>query len=524
MNIKRNKMKWPTDSRRLWIFISATTILLLFFPSFLCRYSLSGTVMNVMRVGIGYSSSVKYLDPASINTAFEYDILQNLYGRLLRYDQSGQLVADVPVSFSWSELEAKFEFGNKAITASGHVINARDAEISLKRLVFKGKSGHGDIRRFLCPGHKMGSLHEKCPGIRVEGNTLILQVAVSEYLPMLINTLEGADYSIIPKSSIDEITGELKDTSHRNTSGPFYVESDSEIGRIVMAANESHYLFHSDMPNKVEIVPDSNGGLLKGFIDGAIDYLPTSAYFTGKLGAQLVSDKKNEVHETLPVSITFMRFSPSARREFSIEQRLYAGLIAGSAFIKHYGSLGGRPTEQFFQVFSDGTLSEIELDELRKNRDRIIKHPPTFHKPIDFGVPESEFKILADELRSNSSIRVIPTKRHPISMKNEERPSMYYVMTDSAWAENLSLIGYNFESGTFNLPGLDPNQWFQHYISIRDKGERMKLLRKLHFDILQNASIVPVEVAPYFSVARAGWKLNQSKIMVGTELWAIRRN
>ena len=108
-------------------------------------------------------------------------------------------------------------------------------------------------------------------------------------------------------------------------------------------------------------------------------------------------------------------------------------------------------------------------------------------------------------------------------MNVEERPDMYYVSTDTAWSENMSLLGYNFQIGTFRYPGLDSDVWFQNYISIRDKEERMKLLRSLHLNILKNASIVPIEVAPFYAIAKPGWILNQSKITVGNDLWTIRR-
>lgn len=479
---------------------------------------------SIMRVGIHYPRSVSNLDPAEIRTAFDYDILQNIYGRLLRYDEKTQLVADIPSSFSWSESEVRFVFGDKVKTIDGHLIDAQDAALSLKRLVLKGMSGHGDIRRFLCPGFKMNSLEEDCPGIAVEGNTLILRVVSPDFLSMLIGALESADYSIIPRSNFDATTGELRDKNHRNTSGPYYVEKDSETGHIVLAANPNHYLYNPEMPVKVEVVPDAEGGPLQGFVDGKIDYLPTSAYFTGEIGKALLADKSNDVNETLPISLTFIGFSKHGLNKFSPEQRLYAGLVVGAAFVKNFGSLGGRRTEQFFQTFSDGTLDENELEKVRDTRAKVLANPPVFSEPIIYGVPATKFEVIAKELEGVPGIKVVSTGVHAIHLKPEERPDMFYVITDSAWAENMTLISYSFQTGSFYLPGLDADKWFQNYISIRDKEGRMKLLRKLHFDVLNFASIVPIEAAPFFSLVRSGWKLNQSKIMIGTELWTIRRN
>ena len=141
------------------------------------------------------------------------------------------------------------------------------------------------------------------------------------------------------------------------------------------------------------------------------------------------------------------------------------------------------------------------------------------------GVPEEKFAAMSDAVRDVPFIRVVSMgKVHPVSLSDEKKPDMFFGTTDSAWAENISLLGYNFESGLFSIPGLDSNKWLQDYITIGSKEQRMGVLRKLHYDVLQNATIVPLEVTPFFSLIKAGWKLNQSKIMIGTELWALRRN
>lgn len=195
--------------------------------------------------------------------------------------------------------------------------------------------------------------------------------------------------------------------------------------------------------------------------------------------------------------------------------------MAGHAYVKHFGSVGAKPTQQFFQTLSDGTLDDEDLGKIKSLREST--EVPQFDSPIRFGVPESKFEVLRNELKEAKGILVVPTKVHPILMKAEDRTDMYYVTTDTAWLENLSLLSYNFQMGSFSYPGIDADNWIQHYISTSDKNERMKLLRSLHFNILKNASIVPIEVAPFYGIAKPGWKLNQSKVAVGNDLWLIRR-
>ena len=345
-----------------------------------------------MKVALGYDGSVTSLDPAKIDTVFQYDLIQNLYGRLLRYNEKNELVADIPKSFSWTESEVRFEFSDKVTTISGHVITAHDAEVSIKRLILKGQSGHGDIRRFLCPKFELKSLYETCPGIHTEKNTLILKVINPDFLPMLLSSLQSADYSILPSSVVEPRDGSIIEKSHRETSGPYFVKTDSPTGHLILRANPRHYLFKSAMVQEIELIPPSEGDVVEGLKSGRIDYLPTSIYFSGPMAEALIKDKANEIYETLPTSLIVLRFSPHGIDGFTPEQRMYAGLLAGNAYVKHFGSIGGKPTEQFFQTFTDGTLDEKDLAFIRNLRN--ASPAPVFKTPMTFGVPESKFEVL----------------------------------------------------------------------------------------------------------------------------------
>ena len=305
------------NRNRLLIAGGVTLVLIAGVLNFALRATKENIVKTSLRMASGFTTSVTLLDPATIETAFDYDLAQNLYGRLLRYDETNQLVADIPKSFSWTESEVRFEFSNRAITASGHVINALDAEASLKRLIMKGGSGHGDIRKFLCPQHELRSLDDNCPGIRVEGNVLILRAVKSSYLSMLMNSLQNADYSILPLTVIDRQSGDLVDKRHYETSGPYFASTDSATGHIILSANKSHYLFAPDLVQTVELIPPAEGDPIDGFKSGKIDYVPTSVYFSGDAVAGLIADHANEVYETLPTSLTLMRFSRAGLSRFT---------------------------------------------------------------------------------------------------------------------------------------------------------------------------------------------------------------
>jgi ABC-type transport system substrate-binding protein len=478
--------------------------------------------MPTVRIALYLPKSVNAFDPGAIFEVAQYHMANYLYGRLLKYDDEGQLTVDVPTSFSWSESSVRFVFGDKVKTQSGHTIDAEDAALSIKRLIMRGKSGHGDIRRFLCPGFKLKSLQETCPGISVSSNVLTLTVKNSFQLPMLVAALESADYSIIPRHVIDPKTGELTDKTHHETSGAYFVLEDSNDGHVVLSANRGSYLYSKDMPDPVQIMPLTSPEAAKAFLNHQIDVLPTTQFWASVDGKKILADKRNAIHETLPFRVLFILFSDAALKDFTPEQRMYAGIKAGEAFRKNFGQAGGRPTEQFFQVLSDGTLNDLELSEIKRLRSG--PKPPNLPRPITYSGYHQHFAQMSKALSEDSEIKVLDDSTHPLEMSPDKRPDMYILVTDSAWTENFSLIGYNLQIGIFSLPGVNSDEWFNKYISIEDKEKRIGALRKFHFDMLKNASFIPIEVAPYYAAAQPGWVINHNKLSEGTNLWSLRRN
>jgi hypothetical protein len=477
--------------------------------------------MSSIRVGLNWTGSAQELDPGNIVLATQYHLISNLYGRLIKYNQSGQLVSDVPKSFELFDRSIRFIFDSRATTVDGHTIDARDAELSLKRLILKGTAGHGDIRKFLCPGYQLKSLEDRCPGVSRDGNSLTLTVEKSEYLPLLIPTLQSADYSIIPASVINPTNGELLDKRHRNTSGPYYVEEDDKEGNLILRANPRHYLYNEQMPLEVKYV--ALGGSRNGselFLEGKIDVLPTQHYWTGEAATKILTSSNFNVHETLPIRLLLIMFSESALKKFSVQQRFVSALAVGNAFREKFGMQGGTLTSQFFQALSDGSLTNDEL----KTISRVRKEASTQTKnPMVYGALPRHFERLQNNFTNDSNVIIKKVEQSPFSLPKTERPDLFVATNDAAWTENISLIGYNIEVGTFTLPNIDLSEWLQNYISISEKDQRIKVLRELHLKMLMNASFVPIEAAPYYAAAHKPWVFNQSKLAAGTDLWMMRK-
>jgi len=476
---------------------------------------------KMIRMAYDFDATMTELDPAKIRTIYQYNLIRNLYGRLVEYDSNSNLIAGVPTSFSWHGNEIEFVFGDRATTIDGHIITARDAELSLKRLIVLGKSGHGDIRRFICPDHVLENIDDACPGIKTSDNRLIIKVVASHFVPILLEALESADYSIIPADVLTKENLSLL-REHRNTSGPYYIEAILPNGGLVLKANPHHYLFDPNMPQTIETVVIPYSQAIQSFQTGVIDLLPTTQNLTESEITFFRDSKSAEIHETLPLKLSIIRFSPSALRNFSIDQRLYAGLHAIEVFKRKIKYPDGKPTVQFFQALSDGALTEDQLKELKQQRENIAA--PRFERQIGIKVLSSYMSFLYDELKKYPEFSVSETKTSVISLAPENRPDMYVVTTDSAWTEDFNLIGYHFHEQTFLLPGMDPDAWLKNYIETSDKTERIAKLNRLHFELLKNVIFIPYHVSPYFAVARKPWHLNQSNLSAGTCLWRLRTN
>lgn len=128
-----------------------------------------------MKMATVFKKSSPQLDPAAINSIEEYELVQNLYRPLVEYDLSHNLVPGLAKNFYWEGESLIFEFDpSRVVTFDGDSVTAEDAARSLKRAIFYGKTGHGDLRTFLCPNQKLKSIDDSCPGINTEQGKLIL--------------------------------------------------------------------------------------------------------------------------------------------------------------------------------------------------------------------------------------------------------------------------------------------------------------------------------------------------------------
>lgn len=476
-----------------------------------------------MKMATVFFKSAQDLDPSKILSMEEYELVQNLHSSLVEYDINQNLQPGVAKSFVWEGDDLVFEFDPKrAVTVDGDAIGAEDAARSLKRSVLYGGTGHGDLRTFLCPGQKLNSIDDACPGIQVRDGRLVLTPVRPYYKSHLVKILANADYAILPRKALSGDPAKPAIISQRNTTGPYYLDKDDAGGAWVLKINPSSYHYHADMPQLIELVPTDYGEAAARLMKGDFDYLAASAIVGGE-DFDRVLDRTREFnfHESMAFRIRLICFSPRALKEFTPAQRFHGARLM-EAYLKQLKSLrGSKPTVEYFQALSEGTLSEPQRQEISNLRKS--EQGGALPRPFTIGGPKENAEKLRAYFKDNPEIRVLDLDDYPYGLPVDQRPDIYVVSSDSAWTESLASLGHNFEAHIFQLPGLDGGLWLRDYIETPDKDVRLRKLKQLHFDLLKNAAIYPVAVSPYFTVARKPWTLGFSTFSSGTELWQVRK-
>jgi hypothetical protein len=513
--------RWPKHTARAALF---SAVLLAAFGSVRLAGSrfLKRQDSKVLRVAYPIFSSVTSIDPAHVSTANEASLVRNIYSRLVEYSNDGKLVGGVAESFEWRGDEIRLPIRKNLKTIDGWQVTARDVEISLKRLLIKQSNTHGDLANFLCPGARLEKLNDECRGIRVDGNTVILIPADESKKTFLLPLLASLDFSIIPEMALSRTGRGLEIADFRNTSGPYYVERDDIKGSYLLRANPSHYRYSLEMPQSIQIVSTRHEEMIPRFESGEVDLIPTvdSPRYSDilKLRERV---PESDLHQTLPIKIWAVMYSRRAQSELSDEQRIYLGKKIRAVYLNTFADVGINPTLEFFPVLGDGSLSSEQRDALMNVYSKDDR--PVFKRKIIFGAPPSNVDRVRRAFIGIPEVEVVEIRKALWELPENEQPDLGIFYTDSAFYEDISLISYNAEIGTFGMSRGEGVKWLNQYMATSEKLDRLELLRRLHFDILKRGLIIPLGAAPYYALVKSPWKFDTSKFYAGMSLWQIKR-
>jgi len=465
------------------------------------------------------------LDPALVQTMQEAILIENLYDRLLEFNSQGFIQPALAETFYWSGNDVHFKIKKNIKTIDGDTITAEDVAFSFKRLMLLGKHTHGDLKSFLCPGHKLISIHDSCPGIRVENGELILTAEQPHKSKFLIMLLASMDFSVIPQKSVDLDSADLKIKDYRNTSGPFYVERDDSSGGFLFSANRNHYKVTNNIPQKIQFVPATHNEMISLLRSGSVDLLTTAGpIFNKDLKEEFKKSNDFSYHESLDIKNYFVKFFKKKQFNTTEEQRRSIGAKIKKMYLQTFIDDELSETSELFPSFSEGSLNEEQLFELKKIFAES-KITASARKP-NFAIIDAHSEKYKTFLKDYSDIKVVNYKdaSKAFSLPEEESPDIVTNYTDASFNEDISLISYNINSGKFDMSREEGIQWLEEYMKIEDKAGRLKKFRQLHFEALKKAYVVPMGVGSYTAIVRKPWHFEMPKLYASNPMWLIKRD
>lgn len=460
-----------------------------------------------------------YYDPARAYAPQDYFFLENTFSTLLDYSADGKLVSGIAETFRWRGTEANFSIRPGLKTTDGHIIDAYDAEQSLKRLFVLGGRDNNLLRVMLCGSLPLKSIFDTCPGLRVNDGGSTLTMKFIEKKTFLFHLLTNIQYAVIPRASVDPVT--LKIIDHRNTSGPYFVSSDKGEGVWELRANQSHYRYSSDMPQSVKSVPllslISNEQALAKLTESSVDYIISSLVRNPDDKRRFVSENHGfNINFTHAVRMIYIVFTDKGLNTLTEKERFFIARKMRKLYLS--GRQMCEAPDQLFKL--DGALSRAQLTEVRKllNGSGDI----TITKKLSVAWLRQYLFRKEDSLQE-----WLPHLSEPDEQARKKdttlKPDFFLGSGDIGFQDDVGLAFNYLRITFFDMNPKEKDKWLTGYLAAPDRKARTHMLQDLHYRTLKEARVLPIALMPYSSVVRKPWKFDYPAMFGGDNLWRLRR-
>ncbi len=484
------------------------------------------TKSNTVRVAFTLDKTfLPTLDPAKIGSFQQGLLLDNLYSRLIEYNQYGEIQSGLASKFYWHDSELIFEFDDRVRSRDNLAVSAKDAAFSIRRALYLGTSTHINLRLFLCKIDSVPEVFEDCDGVKVIDNKLILKITNMKHKPFLIPALASIDFGIIPERAVDRTS--LTISNFQITSGPYSLENpwkDTQVSRLTLKANPRHFNLTENSFQHIELIsPEKNSSAGEMILKDLVDIVPTSFSISQESLTRLNSSIKDlNVSTTLDIKTIVLKFSPISVTKYSFKQRAYIAKKMILLMKKEYPlPTGARESIQFFFDIGFGHLSNSQIDELAELRN--IANTPIFTSRPTFYLYKSLENIFSI-FKQLDCIEPIVTSESPFATPPDQRLDSFIAFTDTAFEDNLAFLGYNLTQGTFGLDPTESEKWMNNYMETEDVNKRFLMARELQFQSLKKGVMFPLFMAPYTALSRNGFQIGLSKYFATTHFWQIVKN
>lgn len=478
-----------------------------------------------LKVPFAPNGPASHYDPYSINYASDISFLENVLSPLVEYSPEGELVSGLAARFGWEGNSAWFEFRPGVRTIDGFSVDAYDAELSFKRLFLKGGEKYAFMQDLLCGEKSLKTVSDACRGLEVRDNGRRLVLKFDRKRTFLFPLLTSAYFSVVPRRSFDAKTLEI--TDYRNTSGPYYVESDSPEGEIRLKANPFHYRYSKEMPLAVCLKPIKDfkpEAILDLLSEGEGDYLlfDIARYPDAKM-AYARGNRGFRLHLTHPIRGVYAVFTQRGMKRLTAEERRFIGKKLRESFGRLHP--GYEVPEQIFTF--EGGLSPDQLTRLRA----LMSAAPAsgaVDKPLVawrlfnyFGKEKGEIEKWLPGIKSFGSDGLPGFVDY--GKAGLEEPDFYIAGSDIGLQEDIGLLSYYLDLEFFDIPKNAKKKWLKNYVDAADKRERMTMLRELQYKTLLSGAVIPISVHPYAALVRDEWDFDLTRMNTSNPVWRLRR-
>jgi len=524
------KSKSPMSAKRLPLIIfSALTILIVILYWLSQKGDAWSTHFNFseeFKVGFPYSTSLAEFDPARVEVAGQYALLENLYIPLLLKDNEGRLVPGAAAKFYWVGDEIEFVINDKLVDSGGEKITVDDVYFSLMRLLVLGSSTHGDLRNLICSDKQPQTVDDKCEGLRIVDGKL--RVKPARKTLTIFDNFSAIDFSVIPRRSVDP--NDLKTIDLSITSGVYYIKERRRDGSLVLAANTKHIFYSDRIPQTAIFVPtrETKKSGLELFESGEIDYLSPldQTDISERIDRYKHSDKVH-IFQTLTVRLELIAFTEKGL-QLSSERRWSVGNRLANELAKAYaGRSGFKLAYQYFPEGGKGSISPADLEPVIS-----LRNKPALNNEDGSGIvigffPRNYDKMKPLVAKALPGIKVVQMTKLPAYDKNissSDYPHLYVVSMDTGFLEELPNVINSLKSGFLGTTNDEREKWLSNYLINTDEAERLTALRELHLKSLLSPVIIPIVRTPYVSLVRKPWRPNFSFLFPNSPVWKISRD
>lgn len=472
-------------------YFTVLLLLLSLIPGY--RYFLVRGEVNVLRLGLNLDLNKTPIDPADINNLSKAIISDNIYGRLISYDD-GVLQPWLADSFSVE--------GNKIVilisearTSSGKPITAKDVKFSLERLIKKDTNTHAKLQRFLDFDLSNGA-------IKVVSETKIeISLKKAKFVKTFLRVLSSSEYGIVPESAVNS---KLEIVDYKETTGAFFIEGN------ILHKNKFFKAEH-DYASQVHIVTSpSSADLTQLFIEDKVDVLPTTVNLNQQILEERLNGYQYNLFKTDKIKLFLTAFGPNAISNFSPEERGILIEKVQQGLLKSYPlATETEVTSSFFPTIVSAEVAPSSVS----NSIRV-------GKVLNFVSYTGLEKAMAG-LTEEKSIKVTYTDDFPLEVSFENRPDSFFMMCDVAFDDDFTLYSYVLNNKIIPVTDSEKENLLDNVLEIDDLSQKREELNKFHNKIIRERLVGPLFRAPYTILTRKPYSSHQTTLSASTKLWQI---